>query len=134
MKEKHKHIKRRFSEEFKREMVREIDQGKMRVSAVAREYSVSGNAVYQWLAKYSVHYRRETRIVLEKQSTESKLKALRARIAELEQAVGQKQLAIEYLEKVVEVAGKDLGVDIKKKSARPSLNGSASTGRNTIGR
>ena len=84
MKEKYKHIKRRFSEEFKREMVKEIDQGKMRVSAVAREYSVSGNAVYLWLAKYSVHYRRETRVVLEKQSTESKLKALRARIAELE--------------------------------------------------
>ena len=51
MKEKYKHIKRRFSEEFKRELVREIDQGKMRVSAVAREYSVSGSAVYQWLAK-----------------------------------------------------------------------------------
>jgi transposase-like protein len=134
MKVKYKHIRRKFSEEFRQEMVKEIDQGKMSVTAVAREYSVSGSAVYQWLAKHSVHYRRATRVIVEKQSTENKLKELRARIAELERTVGQKQLRIDYLEKVVEVAGTELGVDIKKKSARPSSNGSGHTGTNTPGR
>lgn len=133
MKEKFKHIRRRFSEDFKRELVKEIDQGKLRVSAAAREYSVSSNAVYKWLGKYSVHYRRSTRVVVEKQSTENKLKALRAQVAELERKVGQKQLLVDYLEKVIEVAGEELGVDIKKKSVRPSSSGSANTTTNTPG-
>ncbi len=133
MEGKYKHIRRRFSEDFKREVVREVDQGKLRVSVIAKEYSVSGTAVYGWLAKYSVHYKRSTRVVVEKHSTGEKLKALRARIAELERAVGQKQLTIDYLEKVVELAGKELGVDIKKKSERLSSNGSGNTGTNTPG-
>lgn len=133
MKVKYKHIRRRFSEELKRELVKEIDQGKMSVSGISKEYSVSSSAVYQWLAKHSVHYRRTTRVIVEKQSTEQKLKELRARIAELERSVGQKQMRIDYLEKVIDVAGTELGVDIKKKSERPSSNGSAPTGTNTPG-
>jgi transposase len=133
MKEKYKHIGRRFSDELKRELVKEIDQGKMSVTGVAREYSVSGTAVYQWLAKHSVHYRRATRVIVEKQSTESKLKELRARIAELERSLGQKQLKIDFLEKVIDVAGKELGVDMKKKSERPSSNGSDRTGTSIPG-
>ena len=133
MKVKYKHIRRRFSDALRRELVKEIDQGKMSVTGVAREYSVSGSAVYQWLAKHSVHYRRATRVIVEKQSTENKLKELRARIAELERSVGQKQMKIDFLEKVIDVAGKELGVDIKKKSERPSSNGSARTGTNTPG-
>jgi transposase-like protein len=134
MKEKYEHIRRRFSEDLQRQLVGEIDQGKMRVSAVAQEYSVSKNAVYKWLAKHSIHYRRQTRVVMEKQSTESKLKALRARVAELERNVGRKQLEVEYLEKVIETASTELGLDIKKKSGLRSSNGSASTPKNMAGR
>jgi transposase len=133
MKTKYANIRRRFSEEFKREVVKEIDQGQQRVRTVVREYGVSGTAVYGWLAQYSVHYRRATRVIVEKQSTESKLKQLRARIAELERTVGQKQMQIDYLEKVIDVADKELGTDIKKKSERPSSSGSGRTGRNTPG-
>lgn len=134
MKEKYEHIRRRFSDDLKRQLVGEIDQGKIRVSAVAKEYSVSKNAVYQWLAKYSIHYKRETRVVMEKLSTESKLKALRARVAELERNVGQKQLELEYLEKVIEVASTELGLDIKKKSGHKPLNGSVRIPKSTPGR
>lgn len=133
MKEKYEHIRRRFSEDLKRQLVGEIDQGKMRVSAIAHEYSVSKNAVYQWLAKYSIHYRRETLVVMEKKSTESKLKALRTQVADLERKVGQKQLLVDYLEKVIEIAGTDLGVDLKKKSGLQSSNGSGRTSKNSTG-
>lgn len=134
MKKKYEHIRRRFSEDLKRQLVGEVDQGKMRVSAVAKEYSVSNSAVYRWLSQYSIHYRRQTLVVMEKQSTESKLKALRVRVAELERNVGQKQLELEYLEKVIEVANTELGMDLKKKSGHRSSNGSASTPKNTSGR
>ncbi len=133
MAEKYKYIRRSFSEALKRELVKEIDQGKMSVGGVAREYSVSSRAVYNWMAMYSVHYRRTTRVIVEKRSTESKLKELRAQIQELERALGQKQLRIDYLEKVIEVAGEELGTDIKKKSERPSSSGSGRIGNNTPG-
>jgi transposase len=134
MKEKKGHVRRVFSDDLKRSVVKEIDQGQMSVRGVCREYGVSERSVYDWMGKYSVHYRRSTRLVVEKQSTEVKLKALRARIAELERAVGQKQLVVDYLEKVIEVAGGELGVDIKKKYEGPSSNGSGNTGANTPGR
>ena len=134
MEGKYEHIRRRFSEEVRRSLVKEIDSGKLSVRGVAGEYHVSRSAVYKWLAKYSVHYRRSTRVVVEKRSTEEKLKELRGRIAELERAVGRKQLQVDYLEKVIEVAGMELGVDIKKKYEGPSSSGSGATGVNTPGR
>lgn len=133
MKVKYGNIRRRFSEEFKQEIVKAIDQGQLRVRAVVKEYAVSSTSVYHWLGRYSVHYRRATRVIVEKQSTEQKLKELRARIAELERTVGQKQMRIDYLEKVIEVADKELGTEIKKKSERPSSSGSGPTGANTPG-
>ena len=49
-----------------------------------------------------------------------------ARIAELERIVGQKQLNIDYLEKVIELAKEELGIDIKKNSDTPQSGGSTS--------
>jgi hypothetical protein len=43
--------------------------------------------------------------------------------------VGQKQITIEFLEKMIDVAGQQLNVDIKKKFFTPPSNGSASTGK-----
>lgn len=134
MKAKYEGIRRRFSESLKRDLVRKIDRGELRVSTVAREYDVSTRAVYKWLRTYSVHYRHKTRVVVEKQSMDSKLKALRAQVAELERKVGQKQLELEYLEKVIEIAERELGVDIKKKSAHRSSSGSGSDAPSTGGK
>jgi hypothetical protein len=55
-------------------------------------------------------------------------------VAELERNVGRKQLEVEYLEKVIETASTELGLDIKKKSGLRSSNGSASTPKNMAGR
>jgi hypothetical protein len=45
-------------------------------------------------------------------------------IAELERKVGQKQLQIDYLEKVIELGSEQVGVDIKKKYASQRSDGS----------
>ena len=50
-------------------------------------------------------------------SSTKKITELKTKIADLERTLGQKQIQIEYLEALVEVAKEDLGVDLKKKGA-----------------
>ena len=49
-----------------------------------------------------------------KDSSTKKLKDYQQRIDELERIVGQKQLKIDYLQKLFELAESDLGFDLKK--------------------
>ena len=68
------------------------------------------------------------------ESEEHKTKQLLQKVAELERVVGQKQLHIDYLEKLIEVGGQELKTDLKKTFGGPSSNGSASTETNTPGK
>lgn len=63
-------------------------------------------------------------MVEDKDSSGTKVKALEARIKELEGVVGRKQISIDYLEKLIELAEAELGVDIKKKCNTLPLPGS----------
>jgi len=60
-------------------------------------------------------------------SNQNKLEELVKKVKELEQMVGQKQIAIEYLEKMIELAKTDLNIDIKKNYSLPPSAGSNST-------
>lgn len=41
-------------------------------------------------------------------------KELEKKAAELEAVTGRKQMEIEYLNKLIDIAGQDLGIDLKK--------------------
>lgn len=47
-------------------------------------------------------------------SSSKKLKELNKRIADLERTLGQKQIKIDFLEKMIELAKEELGIDFKK--------------------
>ena len=49
-------MRRHFSNDFKKEKVNLIEQGKISVSDICRPYEVSRTAVYQWLYKYGKKY------------------------------------------------------------------------------
>lgn len=115
-----KFVRRVFDLELKLELVKGIEKGKLSVREVSTSYGVSTSAVYKWLRKYSRMYQQSTRVIVEKKSLSKKNSDLRAKVAELERALGQKQMRIDYLEKVVEVASEELGVEIEKKSKRRS--------------
>ena len=53
-------------------------------------------------------------MVIQKDSEAQKTIELLNLVAELERKLGQKQMQIDYLEKLVEIASKDLDVDLKK--------------------
>lgn len=112
--------RRIFSPELKLDLVKKIEQGDLRVLDVSRTYGVSNTAVYKWLRKYSDLYKTHTRVIVEHKSISTKNKELQEQIKKLEQALGQKQMRIDYLEKVVEFATERSGEDIEKKNKRLS--------------
>jgi len=112
--------RRVFSKELKLSLVKEIESGKVRVAEVCRLYQVHPSSVYLWLNKYSDLYRNNKRVIVEDKSLSKKNKDQKLKIKDLEQAVGQKQMRIDYLEKLLEKASERLGEDIEKKINRQS--------------
>ena len=123
-----------FSESFKKTKVREIERNLTSVRMVSREFEVSDTAVYNWLYKYSTLRQKQLRQIVEPMSDAHKIKELRKRIQELEQLVGQKQIQIEFKEKMIELAEEMYQVDIKKKLGSKLSNGSGCAGQNTGGK
>src|SRR6267142_486015 len=123
-----------FSESFRKMKVREIERNLTTVSMVSREYEVSSTAVYKWLYKYSTLRAKQLRQIVEPMSDTRKIQELRKKIQELEQIIGQKQIQLEFKEKMIELAEEMYQVDIKKKLCSKLSNGSGSTGKNTDGK
>jgi transposase-like protein len=120
-----------FSEEFKKDKVRELERNISSVSDICKTYSVSRTSVYRWIYKYSVMAKKQVKQVVEAKSDTQKIKALKERIKELERIVGQKQLLIEFKDKMIEIAEATYGVDIKKKVGSRLSSGTTSTEKNT---
>ncbi|MDD2411803.1 MAG: transposase [Bacteroidales bacterium] len=83
---------RHFSVSFKTEKIKEIQQGKTKVSEICKEYEVSASNVYRWIEKYGQMKKKKIRMVVETESDTKKILLLKQRIAELEQIIGQKQV------------------------------------------
>jgi transposase len=116
-----------FSEPLKKRIVREIEIGKISISALSRQYEVSSTSLYRWLNKYSRNLQSGKKIVLQMDSEEYKTRELEKRIKELEAALGRKQLEVEFLNQMIEQGKEELGVDLKKKFFTPPSTGSGST-------
>lgn len=109
-----KNQRRTFSETFKREKVKLIEEGKLTVSNISDIYEVSTTAVYKWLRKYSSISKGE-RIVVEKISEAQKTRELYTRVRDLEQALGRKQMELDYYKELVKLTDEEKGEDTKKK-------------------
>jgi transposase len=120
--------RRTFSEEFKRKKVREIEQKITTVSEVSREYEVSRTNVSRWLTKYGSSYMKGVRTIVETDSDTRKLLELKTKVADLERIIGQKQVMLDFKDKMIELAEEAYGVDIKKKFGSEPSSGAGSTG------
>ncbi len=101
-----------------------IEEKQMTVLQLSRIYEVSGAAIYKWIGKYSTKISKGEIFVLQKESEGAKTLKLLEQVSELERTIGQKQLQIDYLEKILELGSEDVGFDIKKKHATVHLPGS----------
>lgn len=118
---------RKFTEDFKRKLVKEFEQGTMSVYQMSKLYSIATTQIYDWIYKFSIFNEKGSRIVEMKDSQTTKLKDLEQRVKELEQNIGQKQIKIEFLEKMIDLAKQEFNIDIKKNFATPQSNGSKKT-------
>lgn len=119
--------RRYYSEEFKKELVSLFESGKFSVLQLEKLYGVPGKSIYSWIYKYSTFNKQGYRIVEMKQSSNTKLKELEQKVKELERLVGQKQIKIDYLEKMIDIAKEELDIDIKKNFNTPQSGGSEAT-------
>ncbi len=132
-KDQRKRTLRYFSESFKKEKVREIERNLITVLQISKEYEVTTAAVYKWLYKYSAFRKKQIRQIIEPMSDSKKIEDLKAKIRELERVVGQKQIQLEFKEKMIELAEEMYRIDIKKKFGTAPSSGSGSTEINTDG-
>lgn len=106
--------KRTFSEVFKKAKVKDLVEKRVSVKQLCELYEVSRTSVYKWLYAYSPHHARKSILVVQMESEATKTQALLQRVAELERVVGQKQLELDFLNKLLEIGSKELGFDLKK--------------------
>ena len=119
--EKRRKETRYFSEEARIAIVQEIDEENLSKAEAARKYSVSQTAIYRWIRIYSPHYRVPLVKVVEHESDSQKNKKLAAELAQAYESLGRLQTEHMLLEKIVDLASNELGIDLKKNfESRPS--------------
>ena len=119
--------RRIYSEDFKLKIVKFYESGEHSVPELEKIYNISNPTIYKWIYKYSTYNKKSVKVVEFKDSQMTKLKEMQSRIAELERALGQKQMNIDYLEKMIELAKQEYDIDIKKNSNIQPSGGSKKT-------
>jgi len=120
--------KRVYSEDFKLKVVKFYESGQRTVLEMVREYDLFEATIYSWIYRYSEYNKKSVQVVEMKDSQQHKIKELEQKVRELEQAVGRKQINIDYLEKMIELAKEHYDIDIKKNFDTPHSGGSKKTG------
>ncbi len=120
-----------FSEALKKQIVRDLVAKRISLQQVVLEHQVSRTSVYRWLYRYSPVHERKRTLVVQMESEEQKNYELQQRLAALERIVGQKQLEIDFLNKLLEIGSKELGFDLKKSFSSPLSNGTGTTKTST---
>lgn len=119
-----------YSMEFKNQIVKEFESGKFSVLELEKLYGVTNASIYQWIYKLSTFNNKGYRVIEMKDSAQKKVKDLENKIKELERMVGMKQIKIDFLEKMIEIAKDDFDMDIKKKLGTPQSGTSGKSTKN----
>lgn len=114
-------IVKRYSLAFKKQVVQEYEAGAS-ASALKRKYGIGcTHLVVKWVNQYGREGVRHKLMVVQTPEEQEHVKALEARIAELEKLVAQLSLDKFMLENSLLVAEEELGYEVKKKPDTESL-------------
>lgn len=108
-----KDVVKRYSEAFKRELVREYESGQSRYQ-LRRRYGVCYGSLDSWIKKYAQSGLRHKIMRIQKPEEADRIAQLESRVAALEKALAQETLDKLMYKTMVEVAG------LKKNDARKS--------------
>ena len=119
--------RREFSEQIRRKAVTDFRSGKFTAQELADLYHCSSQTIYNWIYKYSPGDFPQVNVVEMSESTDQKVKDLHDKIARLERALGQKQIKVDFLEKMIDLAEDEYDLDVKKSSSSKQSSGSGPT-------
>jgi transposase len=122
---------RYFSVDFKKKRIQELENNLVTVSEICKTHKVSRTSVYKWLYKYSHMAKKQLRQVVEAKSDTKKIQLLQDQVKELERIIGQKQILIDFQDKMIEIAESTYEVDIKKKLGTKLSAGTGITEKGT---
>jgi transposase len=123
--------KRIFSEVLKRQVIKDLVAGRSSIRSIMAEHQVSSQSIYNWLYKYSPNHQPKCTLVVQMESEATRNHELQKRIADLERIVGQKQLEIDFLNRLIAIGSKELEFDFKKNFSPKLSNGSGSQDNGT---
>jgi|AntRauTorcE11897_2_1112592.scaffolds.fasta_scaffold17185_1 transposase-like protein len=119
--------RREFSEQIRRKAVKEFRSGKYTAQELADLYHCTPQTIYRWIYKYSPGDSPHVNVVEMSESADQKVNDLKQKIADLERALGQKQIKVDFYEKMLELAEEEYDLDLKKSTSSRSSSGSGST-------
>lgn len=110
-----KKVRRVFSDEFKKEMVKKIVSGELTVSELGLAIGMKNtNPIYMWIKKYHPEGLTE-KVVYETESDFLKAKTYAKQVGDLEKIIGQMHVKICFLEDVIQESSTFHGEDQMKK-------------------
>jgi len=109
---------RYFSNELKQKLVRDLERNVITKAEISRAYQVSRTSIDRWVYKYSILMKKGVKMVVESKSATQTILALKEELKQMKELLGDKEVKISYLEKLIELTEKDLSIDIKKKGKR----------------
>lgn len=110
-------VNKRYSAAFKHKVVTEIENGKFSIGEAHRVYEIGGGTtIYNWLRRYGKGHLINKTVLVKMKNESDRIKQLEQEKRELEAALAKTQVRVVMLESVIEVAEKELKIDIKKKS------------------
>jgi transposase len=124
----------KYSETFKWQVVQEVLTGKLTKEGARVAYGIKSNcAILYWMRKYSGNedYRHTHSLInnLSAMPNSKEQYELKERIKQLEEELRRANLRADLWQKMIEVAGEQLKIDIKKKyGAQPSKPSEGVTG------
>jgi transposase len=105
---------KRYSQAFKRQVVREYEAGAS-AHSLRQKYGIGGlETVKRWVKQFGHAGFRAEVVRIQSVEDQVEFQAMKQRIADLEAALAQSVLENRMLKATIEVAGQSLGVDLKK--------------------
>lgn len=106
--------RRRFGEEFRKEIVRLIEGGGMTIAEAGRLYEVKPASVKRWLLKFGKgEYPKP--ILVQGMKDVNRVRDLERENQRLKEALGTQQMKLVYFEELIKLAKEELGDDFEKK-------------------
>lgn len=115
----------RYSESFKLQIIRCIEEEGLSISAVKQRYSIKGGQTIQsWIKKYGKNQLLNKIIKIQTMDERDELKRLQEENKALKLAYAELSLEHKCSEKVIELADEMFGMDLKKKYESELLSNS----------